>query len=251
MLRAAPLQRRLPRRRDARSRRAPSRSSPPRFPSSCPRARARRWCVVSTPSSSTAPRTNGGARARGAHLRALRVSRARPRRRRRRRDVRRPGRPTTTRVTCSASSASATSRAGCWRTSRGLELVELPQADQCCGFGGAFAVKFPEISAAIMAAKIAAIESTGADAVVANDWGCLMHVGGGLRGRGVERARAAPRRDPRPATAGRRAVVRRCSARTVPRLDDPSLALARRPSGGSPQDRDDSRLCRSRRVWYR
>jgi L-lactate dehydrogenase complex protein LldE len=67
---------------------------------------------------------------------------------------------------------------------RGLELVELPQADQCCGFGGAFAVKFPEVSAAIMAAKLAAIESTGAEAVVANDWGCLMHVGGGLRVRG-------------------------------------------------------------------
>jgi L-lactate dehydrogenase complex protein LldE len=67
---------------------------------------------------------------------------------------------------------------------RGLELVESPQADQCCGFGGAFAVKFAEISAAIMDAKLAAIEATGAEAVVAADWGCLMHVAGGLRRRG-------------------------------------------------------------------
>lgn len=67
---------------------------------------------------------------------------------------------------------------------RGLEVVESAFADQCCGFGGAFAVKFPEISTAIMDAKIAAIEATGADAVVAADWGCLMHVEGGLRRRG-------------------------------------------------------------------
>ncbi len=67
---------------------------------------------------------------------------------------------------------------------RGLDLVESPRADQCCGFGGAFAVKFPEVSAAIMDAKLDAIEATGAAAVVANDWGCLMHVGGGLRERG-------------------------------------------------------------------
>jgi L-lactate dehydrogenase complex protein LldE len=70
------------------------------------------------------------------------------------------------------------------RAVRGLELVEMPQADQCCGFGGAFAVKFPEISGAIMEAKLAGIEASGADTVVTTDVGCLMHLAGGLRRRG-------------------------------------------------------------------
>jgi len=67
---------------------------------------------------------------------------------------------------------------------RGLELVEMPHADHCCGFGGAFAAKFPEVSAAIMETKLAAIATTTVDAVVANDTGCLMQLAGGLRRRG-------------------------------------------------------------------
>jgi L-lactate dehydrogenase complex protein LldE len=66
----------------------------------------------------------------------------------------------------------------------GVELVELPRADECCGFGGSFSVRLPEVSSAILDRKLAAIESTGADGVVACDAGCLMQIGGGLARRG-------------------------------------------------------------------
>lgn len=60
------------------------------------------------------------------------------------------------------------------------EFIELEGADVCCGFGGTFSVKFPEISAAILDNKIEAIEHSGADAVVACDASCLMQIGGRL-----------------------------------------------------------------------
>lgn len=60
------------------------------------------------------------------------------------------------------------------------EFVELAGADVCCGFGGTFSVKFPEISAAILDNKIEAIEKSGADAVIAGDASCLMQIGGRL-----------------------------------------------------------------------
>jgi len=66
----------------------------------------------------------------------------------------------------------------------GLELVELPDAEECCGFGGTFAVKNADVSAAMLDEKLAAIEASGADAVCACDSSCLMHIGGGLRRRG-------------------------------------------------------------------
>lgn len=65
-----------------------------------------------------------------------------------------------------------------------LELVEMAYPDHCCGFGGAFAVKFPEVSCAILDPKVEAIVATGADAVVANDTGCLLQIAGGLRRHG-------------------------------------------------------------------
>ncbi|WP_031511322.1 (Fe-S)-binding protein [Streptomyces megasporus] len=67
---------------------------------------------------------------------------------------------------------------------RGLELVELPAADQCCGFGGTFAVKNAAVSAAMGADKARNIENTGAEAVCAVDNSCLMHIGGTLSRRG-------------------------------------------------------------------
>lgn len=67
----------------------------------------------------------------------------------------------------------------------GLELVEMPHPEHCCGFGGAFAVKFPEVSGAILDAKLDGIAAAGADAVVANDAGCLLQMAGGLARRGV------------------------------------------------------------------
>src|SRR5437667_133584 len=53
-------------------------------------------------------------------------------------------------------------------------------ADACCGFGGTFSVKYPEISAAIVDQKIEAIERAGVDAVVSGDASCLMQIGGRL-----------------------------------------------------------------------
>lgn len=64
---------------------------------------------------------------------------------------------------------------------RDLELVPLPEEETCCGFGGVFSVIYPEVSRAMMASKVGHILSTGAEAVVACDAGCLMNIGGGLR----------------------------------------------------------------------
>lgn len=66
------------------------------------------------------------------------------------------------------------------RQVRDLELVELPDADQCCGFGGTFALKNVDVSEAMLADKTAAIRSTGAEVCTAGDASCLMHIGGGL-----------------------------------------------------------------------
>jgi L-lactate dehydrogenase complex protein LldE len=70
------------------------------------------------------------------------------------------------------------------RKVRGLEYVPLERADECCGFGGSFAVRYPGISGAMVQDKAAFIEKTGADLVVATDAGCLMNIGGCLRRRG-------------------------------------------------------------------
>lgn len=63
-------------------------------------------------------------------------------------------------------------------------LVELENADACCGFGGTFSVKFPEISVAILDQKIEAIEKAGVQAVVSGDASCLMQIGGRLSRQG-------------------------------------------------------------------
>src|SRR5947209_1403915 len=64
------------------------------------------------------------------------------------------------------------------RDVRGLELVELPGEQECCGFGGTFAVKNPDVSAAMGADKIGHAVETGAESVVAGDNACLTHLGG-------------------------------------------------------------------------
>jgi len=63
---------------------------------------------------------------------------------------------------------------------RGLTLVELPMSDSCCGFGGTFALKNSDTSAAMLADKMAAVISSGAQVCSAGDASCLMHIGGGL-----------------------------------------------------------------------
>lgn len=67
---------------------------------------------------------------------------------------------------------------------RDLEYVPLERHDECCGFGGSFSVRYPQISGAMVRDKTALIEQTGADAVVATDAGCLMNIAGCLRRRG-------------------------------------------------------------------
>jgi L-lactate dehydrogenase complex protein LldE len=66
------------------------------------------------------------------------------------------------------------------RAVRDLDLVELPDADQCCGFGGTFALKNADVSAAMLADKLDRVAGTGADRLCASDSSCLMHLGGGL-----------------------------------------------------------------------
>jgi L-lactate dehydrogenase complex protein LldE len=66
------------------------------------------------------------------------------------------------------------------RNVRGLDLVQLPDAEQCCGFGGTFALKNAETSTAMLADKMRHVQSTGAEACTAGDSSCLMHIGGGL-----------------------------------------------------------------------
>ena len=64
------------------------------------------------------------------------------------------------------------------------EIVELPQSEECCGFGGVFSIEHPEISAAMLDRKIASIEESSAAVVVSCDAGCLTNINGGLHRRG-------------------------------------------------------------------
>lgn len=66
------------------------------------------------------------------------------------------------------------------RAVRGIDLVELPDADQCCGFGGTFALKNAETSTAMLADKMRHVLGTRAEVLTAGDSSCLMHIGGGL-----------------------------------------------------------------------
>jgi L-lactate dehydrogenase complex protein LldE len=71
------------------------------------------------------------------------------------------------------------------REVRGIDLVELPAAETCCGFGGTFALKNPDVSAAMLADKVGAVAATAADVITAGDASCLMHIGGGLSRQGA------------------------------------------------------------------
>ena len=66
------------------------------------------------------------------------------------------------------------------RRVRGIDLVELPEADQCCGFGGTFAIKNADSSTAMLADKMRNVLTTRAEVCTAGDSSCLMHIGGGL-----------------------------------------------------------------------
>ena len=144
-----------------------------------------------------------GARARAVAprppLRALgaprRPARRRPTSARRSRTASRTTRP----ATRCASRASATRRASCSRAVRGLELVELERAEECCGFGGTFAVKNADTSSAMLADKCAAIEATRRRGRAPRvDGSCLLQIGGGLVAPRLARARrsTSPRSSP-------------------------------------------------------
>ena len=68
----------------------------------------------------------------------------------------------------------------------GLELTELPDADVCCGFGGTFCVKYPDISNAMVGAKTACVTETGAQTLLAGDLGCLLNIAGKLKRDGAD-----------------------------------------------------------------
>jgi L-lactate dehydrogenase complex protein LldE len=63
---------------------------------------------------------------------------------------------------------------------RGAEIVELPNADECCGFGGIFSVTHPEVSKEMLVKKIENLEKSESPTLVVPDAGCLMHIAGGL-----------------------------------------------------------------------
>ena len=71
------------------------------------------------------------------------------------------------------------------RAVQGLELIPLPSAQECCGFGGTFALKNAEVSTAMMEDKIRHVLDTGAEVLTAVDNSCLLHLAGGMRRRGV------------------------------------------------------------------
>ncbi|MBI4578220.1 MAG: (Fe-S)-binding protein [Planctomycetes bacterium] len=74
---------------------------------------------------------------------------------------------------------------GLVRQFRGLKYRSLVKTEQCCGFGGTFAVKFGEISGAMVQDKIACVKATGADTLICNDGGCTLNIIGALHREGV------------------------------------------------------------------
>ena len=98
------------------------------------------------------------------------------------------GSPITRHATRSGCSASATARSGCCETCAESSWSSCPRDEECCGFGGTFSIKNPDISAAMLADKMEAVIETGAEVLCAGDRSCLMHIGGGL-----ERIRAGVR----------------------------------------------------------
>ena len=66
----------------------------------------------------------------------------------------------------------------------GVEVVPFAEPEECCGFGGMFSVKHPEISTSMMERKLACIAKAPVERLVSCDMGCLLHLGGGLRRKG-------------------------------------------------------------------
>ena len=103
----------------------------------------------------------------------------------------------------------------------GAELVPMDLAEQCCGFGGTFAVKYPEISDAMLQKKIASLKRAGADTLVSCDAGCLMHIAGRLRPPGRNHPRHAPGGTPQRWQRPRRIVSTSPEGCPCPRYSTP------------------------------
>jgi hypothetical protein len=115
---------------------------------------------------------------------------------------------------------------------KGLTLLELPDADQCCGFGGTFAVdRDPDVSAAMLSDKAQRVLGTKAEACTGADNSCLMHIGGALRqGSGPGCGRFIwPRFWPRPRKAAGRRPYERSGWRGRQR---PAVSGSRQKDGG-------------------
>jgi L-lactate dehydrogenase complex protein LldE len=69
---------------------------------------------------------------------------------------------------------------------KGMEYIDLPKKEDCCGFGGTFAVKMADMSEAMVCEKAAHIMETGAEVLVGTDMGCLMNIGGRLNKEGKQ-----------------------------------------------------------------
>jgi L-lactate dehydrogenase complex protein LldE len=101
---------------------------------------------------------------------------------------------------------------------RGLELLDLPEAAECCGFGGTFSIKNADVSLAMLEDKCANILATGAEVVTAVDPSCLLHIGGGL-------SRLAPA-----APGGRGPGVRAVHLAQILAAEEPPAARRARPA---------------------
>lgn len=100
----------------------------------------------------------------------------------------------------------------------GAKLVELPSAEVCCGFGGTFCVKYPEISDRMVQDKTDHVLATGADTLLAGDMGCLLNMAGKLKRRRLEE--------------GARPVRVRHVAEVLAGADEPPIGEAAGPPGG-------------------
>jgi Fe-S oxidoreductase len=96
----------------------------------------------------------------------------------------------------------------------GLEMKEMANEEVCCGFGGTFCVKYPDVSNKMVSEKTAAIAESGADVLLAGDLGCLLNMSGKLSREGSADPRVPRRRDA--GRHGRRTGDRRSGRRPVP-----------------------------------
>ncbi len=121
-------------------------------------------------------------------------------------------------------------------TVAGLRLCELPGAEVCCGFGGTFCVKYPEISDKMVGDKAAEIAATGAEAVLAGDLGCLLNIAGKLcrRGHPIEVRHVAEVLAGMTDGSGRRSARRAERVRTAPHARDQRAFQGQRRMRDSP-----------------